>query len=635
MGNARDGELEEREALLAEAERIVGMGSWFWDVATNQVRWSDQLFHILGYPHDHPPSAEAFFARIHPEDLVRIREQSERTAAGGNPEPASCRLLLPDGVVRYVTLTGAVVRDPSGVVRRIVGTLLDVTDAHRVQAALETTTSQLLDAQRLAHLGSWRWLFAEDRFQLSEETFRLLGWPITRPPTVRDLVTLASRDDRARMERVLDQTRRGEQAPPIDLTLTCPDNIVRRFEASMRPVRDDHGVVVGAWGTLLDITERWNLQEQFLQAQKLEVVGQLAAGIAHDFNNLLTVIILATEVMAQGKGHPGARDVFDAAARAKALTQRLLAFGRHGVAQPHLTNLVDSTRGTIALLERLLGEHLELSCELPEEGVHVVVDETQFHQVLMNLLINARDAMPAGGQIRVSVARRHIGLGDAPHASPPLAAGDYAVVEVEDHGSGMDESTRARAFEPFFTTKPVGTGSGLGLATVRSIVNQAHGAIDLWSELGRGSRFRVYFPIGALPAVRARPELVKVQATTSARILLVEDEAIVANAMHGTLTRAGYAVTELRRPSEALGSSSTDSFDLLITDLVMPEMSGADLVRELRHRGTVPRVLFTTGYAPDAVLRSLGPDAVVLTKPFGAGALLEAVERLLQAPAAP
>ncbi len=378
-------------------------------------------------------------------------------------------------------------------------------------------------------------------------------------------------------------------------------------------------------------------QEQLLQAQKMEAVGRLAGGVAHDFNNLLTIIIGHTDLLCEelDEANPIRTDlveVRDAAERAAGLTRQLLAFSRRQVLAPKLVNLDDIIAGMHKLLRRVIGEDVELRLVGAQQVGAVRVDPGQMEQVLMNLAVNARDAMPRGGTLVLETAA--IELDGTVHDLP---AGSYTMVSVRDSGTGMDDETKHRIFEPFFTTKGPGKGTGLGLATVFGIVQQSGGAIEVISQLAVGTTFRLYFPVAQGRATAQQAPIKAALPRGTESVLLVEDEDGVRSLFSNALTRAGYRVIEASNGEQALAvaASHPGPIDLLLSDVVMPKMSGRELLARVAEARPTMKVLFMSGYTDDMIIHhGIDRDFAFIQKPVTAEQLMHKVRAVLELTAA-
>jgi PAS domain S-box-containing protein len=392
-----------------------------------------------------------------------------------------------------------------------------------------------------------------------------------------------------------------------------------------------------------DITERHRLESQLRQTQKMEGIGRLAGGIAHDFNNMLTIIMGYSDMIVEqiGTDKPisgDLREIRHAADRAAGLTRQLLAFSRQQVLRMGAVNVNDVVRDMRAMLQRLIAEDITIELTLADKLPSILADRVQLEQVLMNLAANARDAMPRGGRLTIgtfsSQARDVVTL--ARVAVPP---GQYVTLTLSDSGEGMDARTRERIFEPFFTTKELGKGTGLGLATVYGIVKQLGGYICVSSELTFGTTFTLFFPeseVGSQPANLSTPPSDDVAVATSrAVVLVVEDEVGLRKLVARTLARHGYRVLEAGTGHEGLAvvAQAGDGVQLVISDVVMPTMSGPEMVVQLRKTRPDIKVLYMSGYAGDAIARGgvLEANAPALKKPFTAHDLLQTVRELLNA----
>jgi signal transduction histidine kinase/ActR/RegA family two-component response regulator len=413
----------------------------------------------------------------------------------------------------------------------------------------------------------------------------------------------------------------------------------RHWEARVAASATDEALVL-----IQDLTESRLADQKLREARRMEAIGRLAFGIAHDFNNLLTIVFgnaeLALAALSPDEPvRPKIEEIRDAAERAALVTRQLLALGRKQIVKRIPTDLNDLVRGMESLLRRLIGEDIRLRTKLDASIGPIRADAAQIEQVLLNLAINARDAMPRGGALRFET--KSMAMGD-PGETPELEIppGDYVLLAVSDTGVGMDPETRARAFEPFFTTKEFGTGTGLGLATVHGIVKESGGYIRLDSEPGRGTTFHMYFPRAESDPSTCRQSCPEPRALSRGEtVLLVEDDGQVLDVARQFLEEAGYRVIPATRFEDALRAAGRwgNAIDVLATDVIMPGMSGLDLAEELRRSCPRLKTLYISGHTEDAIARHglLGPGAVFLQKPFGRGELLAAVRRALDGAKAP
>ncbi|HYL46200.1 MAG TPA: CHASE4 domain-containing protein [Candidatus Limnocylindrales bacterium] len=412
----------------------------------------------------------------------------------------------------------------------------------------------------------------------------------------------------------------------------------RVFESHVQPLRSSEGDIVGVIGVALDITDRKRLADQLRQSQKMQAVGELAGGIAHDFNNLLMVMkghaeMLLDQLPSAGPVRHSVEQMQHAAERAEGLTRQLLAFSRRQVLQPRVLDLNEVVGGMIKMVSRVIGENIELAFLPGSNLARVKADPSQMEQVVLNLVVNARDAMPGGGRLTIETSNVEIDRNyGARHAG--MAAGPYVMIVVSDTGSGMDAATQARIFEPFFTTKGPGKGTGLGLATVYGVVKQSGGFIWVYSEVGRGTTFKIYLP-QVVAEVEKRVEARKSAGppTGNETILFVEDEDSVRELVREYLTAAGYHILEAADGEQALkiASEYTGPVHLLITDVVMPHLSGRELAARISPSRSDLKVLFISGYTDDSIFRSgvLEGGMAFLQKPFNLKTLAQKVREVL------
>jgi two-component system, cell cycle sensor histidine kinase and response regulator CckA len=408
-------------------------------------------------------------------------------------------------------------------------------------------------------------------------------------------------------------------------------------QVAISPIHKD-GEITHFVGVQSDISERKNLEDQLRQAQKMEAVGRLAGGIAHDFNNILLVVkghsdFLVKQLSEDHPLRPSANEIGRAAGRASALTSQLLAFSRRQVLQPKEIDLSDIVAAIGPMLERLIGEDIELAASLAPDLGHVMADRSQIDQVIMNLVVNARDAMPAGGRLVIETANVTLD-GDEPRTWLELPSGAFVMLAVSDNGLGMDAATKERIFEPFFTTKRPGEGTGLGLATVYGIVRQTGGSIWVYSEPGEGTSFKIYFPrLAQASHLEPVGEVVEGEEPRGTEtVLLVEDDEQARTLVHIMLEIQGYTVLAASNGGEALAVAEAHEgpIDLLVSDVVMPGMGGRELAKEAAARRPSIRVLFTSGYTGDSVTdHGIERDAAFLPKPFDLGGLSRKIREVL------
>jgi PAS domain S-box-containing protein len=445
--------------------------------------------------------------------------------------------------------------------------------------------------------------------------------------------------DRSRVRRQNAEWFTSGTGGNIQFRWIAKDGRVVWIETRATVICDDKGKSIGMRGLALDITAskeaelaREQLEEQLKQSQKLESLGRLAGGVAHDFNNLLNVVIGYASLLQsdpdEGKSHERAAEILKASSRATSLVRQMLAFSRRQVLQLETTDLNEIITDLGTMLRRLIGENIELQIQTASNLPCVMADASQIEQVIMNLVVNARDAMPRGGQLTIATTTTEFNEEQA--RTLRLASGPYVVVKVNDTGHGMDSDTQARIFEPYFTTKEAGKGTGLGLATVHGIVAQSGGAMRVQSEVGVGTTFSVYLPANKKTAQVITPPLVlKPKTRTAGTILLAEDEESLRTLTKEVLQSVGYTVLEAANGASALETASLHrgTVQMLITDMVMPGMHGSDLAARIQDEHPGIRVLCITGYAEPSIVKDLG--AAILEKPFTPDALLSKVDEIL------
>jgi len=515
--------------------------------------------------------------------------------------------------------------------------------------ALEQQTVKLREneerteyAHAAAGMGVWELDLVTQTFRWSGTMAAVMGVAAsTDPTTTEGFLALVHKDDRRMVADSLAALAEKGTEYNIEFRVPLRDANTHWVAGRARLVRDEQGNPIRLTGIGTDISARKSLEAQLRQAQKMEAVGQLAGGVAHDFNNLLTAILgysnLVLETLEPGdERRSELEEVIKAGNRATALTTQLLAFSRTQVLQPTAVDLNALITGMRDMLSRLIGEQIEFVPLLAADAHPVRADAGQVEQILMNLVINARDAMPSGGRLSVETSNE-----DLDHdfvTDTAIVPGHYVMLAVSDNGKGMTDATKQRLFEPFFTTKGLGKGTGLGLATVYGIVKQSAGYIWVYSEIGRGATFKVYLPRATADTMPQKaPAAVEAIPRGSETVLVVEDEESVRNLTRRILEKAGYRVFDAANPerAEALFRIQPEVFDLLLTDVIMPGASGPALFEKLARKQPRLKALYVSGYTDDSIVRQgqLDPGVQFLQKPFTAHGLNERVREILDSAA--
>ena len=635
-------QLRERERLLEETGRLAEVGGWEWDVVDGVGRWTQEVARMHGLPEDAPADPSSILGLYVGDSREQLRVALEAAVARAEPYELELELEAADGTRKWIRTIGRpVLRD--GVVVRVRGALQDITRQKTAEAAMK---DRLALQERLSVLAAASpgviYAFRLDphgRMSLPLATRQLedLFGVADLEQDAEPILQRIHPDDAARVrERILESAR--TLAPwAEEFRYLHPTRGQLWLEGRAAPAPQADGGVL--WhGFIFDIGQRKLLEEQFRQAQKMEAIGQLAGGVAHDFNNLLTVILgNATLLGMSSLPAPEAEhteEITRAATRAADLTRQLLLVSRRQVLHRVPLDLNDAIGSMIRLLGRLLGESVHLHPELAPGLPPVLADPGMLGQVLLNLAVNARDAMPAGGTLVIRTALVDEGFTPTDGGAP--ISGPCVCLTVSDTGSGMSDDVLERIFQPFITTKAPGKGTGLGLATVYGIVRQHGGAISVSSQTGAGSTFRI-----ALPAASENPVPVPVMpggltaALGGAAVLVVEDEPSVRQLTAGVLEQAGYRVLTASTGRAALDlfHQERDRIEAVITDIVMPDgMSGYDLARILHQEVPGLPVIYTSGYSADAEggELTLSEGINFLQKPYQLSVLTHVVRQALE-----
>jgi PAS domain S-box-containing protein len=642
----------EAEAMLKLAEEAGGLGLWDWDLRVGRARWSPGVFHNLGAtPRPDAPDYGELLAYVHPDDVDRLRAANTAVIRDGRFYQIDYRAIGDDGQERWIHARGQVHRDADGKAVRIVGYNLDVTARYRAAEQLRESEARFRNLADSAPALLWLSLPGGAREFVNSAYVAFLGGDDEAALTA-DWRTRLHPDD---LNRILKEQVAGETSrKPFSLEARYrrADGEWRWLKSFSQPRISAGGAFTGFGGIAFDVTdakqveadlqhinelledrvqtamaERDQAHAALMQSQKLEALGQLTGGVAHDFNNLLTVIIGALDIVQR---HPEdtvrttrlGKAALDAAQRGERLTRQLLAFSRRQPLRPEITSIDGLIRDSEALYRGALGERFTLDLVLEAGEARVSIDPAQFDAALMNLLVNARDAMTAGGLVVIVTAVEHrTSQGD-------VSAGDYISVTVRDTGEGMDEATRARIFEPFFSTKPVGKGTGLGLSQVYGFVRQSGGSVTVDSAPGQGAAITLLIPLTRAAVVAAGGDAAPVRRPMAPLdVLLVEDDPAVATLAEAMLRELGHEVTLAIHPTDALAQLEGPSrFTLLLTDVVMPgDMTGVDLARQVvAARPDLP-VLLSSGYTGQILDSAEDAPWPLLRKPYTLDALAAAI----------
>jgi PAS domain S-box-containing protein len=617
--------------LVQNLEAIV----WEADPQTLQFTFvSQRAEQILGFPISAWLSEANFLSRhIHPDDREPILAEYLQAASTGSVRELEYRMVAADGHTVWLRDQVRAMKGPSGLSGSLRGVMLDITEHKRAEeerARLSSAVEQAAEAILMTHPDgtivyvnpAFEKVSGYRREEVLGQNPRLLKSGKHPPEFYQEMWGTLARGEAWR-GRFINRRKDGTYYE-VDTVIT--------------PVRDRTEQVVYYVSVQRDMTRERQLEEQFRQAQKMEAVGRLAGGVAHDFNNLLTIINGFADILTDrlGRDHPEqghVNEIRKAGERAASLTRQLLAFSRRQVLAPQVLDLNAVVSNMEKMLRRLIGEDVDLVTVPGRDLGRVLVDPGQIEQIVLNLAINARDAMPQGGKLTIATANARL---DESYALGhfPVRPGDYVMLSVSDTGCGMDAETQAHLFEPFFTTKETGKGTGLGLATVYGIVKQSGGYVWAYSEVGRGTTFNVYFPAveapaRVLPSAPARPVLQRGSET----ILLVEDEGSLRSLVHGILVSSGYKVLQARDGEDALrvAEQHKGPIHLLLTDVVMPGLGGRELAEHLAPFQRTMKVLYFSGYTDDAILHHgvLEPGTNFLQKPFRPDDLVQKVRQVL------
>lgn len=613
--------LIESEQRFRYATQATNDVIWDWNVAKNTIWWSDGIERVFGFARDVvAPSYDFWMQRIHPQDRERVVARLTRVITGGDEHWADeYRFLRADGEYVFVVDQGSVVRDSQGYASRMVGSMTDVTARKQYEEKLQQQAALLDEATDAIIVRS-----LEDQFLYwNKAAERQYGWKaeevLGRP--IMEVLYSVSRVTFAEALAILKE--RGDFSGRIIHTRKDGSNVT--VQSHWVLVRNADGSPKSILAIHTDLTHQLQLEERLFQSQKLEALGQLTGGIAHDFNNLLTVIIGSAEALREelqpDRNLSGlARTIESAAEKGAELTGRLLAFARRQTLQPKVVNPTDIVESMRELLKRTLGEQIRLGIAGASGGWTTFADPVQLESAILNLCINARDAMPNGGDLSIEIVNVRLGGDDIVH-HPDVIPGDYVKIVVSDNGSGMSTEVWERAFEPFFTTKKEIQRTGLGLSMVYGFIKQSRGHVEIASTQHKGTAISLYLPRStATPSGSKQEGLVRTEASAGECVLLVEDNELVRNHGIRLLHSLGYRVIAARSGGEALALLQQGlECDLLFTDVVMPGgINGPELAEAARRLNPRLPVIYTSGFTDNALVpENEAPGEIrLLRKPY-------------------
>jgi PAS domain S-box-containing protein len=631
-------DLRASETTMAVAQHIAHFGSWeldlknTGDVNANSLRWSDEMFRIVGYePGTVAVTNQLFFQHAHPDDHAAIKDAVAEAIRECRQYSISHRLIRADGVERIVHETARIFFDEqTGQPLKMVGTAHDITEQKRADETLREQAA-LLDKAQDAILV--RDLGNHIRFW-NQSAERLYGWTV-QEVIGRSVVELLYHDPTAMLAATEAVITLGEWVGEIEQWTKDGRQIT--VEGRWTLVRDDQGKPKTILAINTDITQRKKLEQQFLRSQRMESVGTLAGGIAHDLNNVLTPIMMSIELLKMEETHPKRLSVLNtietSARRGADMVRQVLSFARGVDSQKLEVHIGRLIREIEDIIRETFLKNIQIITRIPE-GLWVVDgDSTQLHQVLLNLCVNARDAMPDGGTLTLSASNQVL---DASFVGLNLDSkvGPYVVIQVEDRGSGMTQEVMNRIFEPFFTTKDLGKGTGLGLSTTQAIIKSHGGFIRVYSEIGRGSKFWVYLPAREEPMSHtddlAHADLPKGRGEL---VLVVDDEENVRQITQHTLETFGYRVLLASDGAEATALYAThqEEIAVVLTDMMMPVMDGAATIKELMRRNPQVLIIAASGLSANGMVARAAAAGVshFLPKPYTTASLLKALHDIL------
>ena len=626
--DSRTQKLTEKTELLEQAEKIAKIGYWLFNIKSANITWSEEVYRIHGIPIGTPITLDEAINYYHPEDREFVLEFVNKAIEGKKPYSFEHRIIRPNGEIRHVQAMGKNIVDSDGEISDVFGVFADITDRKNLEEERQIDQERLKQAQLISSIGYYERTVEGETLYWSDEMYKIFGLEESRPaPKELRIRELVHPDDLEKIDVLIQQTVEGQDTQKAEFRILRPDGTVRFVSTVRKMIPDSGGLPTRILGTILDITNERQRDQQLLHAQKMEAVGQLSSGIAHDFNNLLMATLGNVEFLHDGVSDPDlikhATIAKNSILRGAELTKRLLAFSSRQQLDPELSNVEKLVNSLREMFRGTLSENIEIEWNIPSDLWPVLIDQSQLESSLLNLVLNSRDAMLAGGTLTVMCRNVHISAIEQIN-KPDLKAGSYVTITVRDTGMGIQKSHLDKIIDPFFSTKGVGKGSGLGLSMVYGFILQSGGHVEIDSEVGVGTDVTLYLPraetdIGDFEA--KSQDQTEIPLGNGEKILIIEDEPDVRAITIQQLKNLGYEVIDGGDGNnlKEICDKADCSFDLVLSDVVLPNaLTGPKLIEQIRECNPSFKALLMTGYAERDVLTANSGQLVhkVLSKPF-------------------
>ncbi len=628
-------ELQEREYWLSESQRVSRLGSYNFDIPNDCWSCSQVLSDVFGFKYDYKKKMQDWIDAVHPEDRQAMIDYFSKEVVGRKqPFDREYRIVRKsDNEIRWVWGKGQITYDAMGNPINMIGTIQDITDRKLAEIARAEADKKHRDLFTQSRDGVFITNIDGTFIDINDAMVSIVGFSIEELLSMKSSDLYFNPEERIQYQKEIELTG---SVSDYEIRLQRKDGKIITCQLSANVRHGDSGQIIGYQGFCHDISSRKQIQEQLVQSQKMEAIGRLASGVAHDFNNLLTIITGNAELMNLSIDQTNPlrerlASIIETVTRATALTRQLLLFSRKNQQELEIVNLNDIIHGIVKMLQRLIGENIDLIVETYSGLPNIEADPRQIEQIIMNLVINSRDAMTDDGELTIST-----NVFESAESKDSMTGNQtpicYSVLTVHDTGVGMSSEVLACATEPFFTTKPEGKGTGLGLSTVQSIVQQLNGKLEIESEINIGTTIKVFIPAVAVNPI---PKVNKVEEKSAGRnelILVVEDEEAIRDLLHFILTQHGYRVLRAANGVEALQILEQDdqTVDAVISDVVMPQMGGVKLLEKMREKFSNVKVLFMSGYTTEESIQSIQDSGFpIIMKPFNTKHVLSELRKII------